>query len=125
MRDSEWSEVTFIRCQNRKTTGSGRGGNGDVLEAGIVCASAIENGAGVAGFLDAEGQDAPSIEMLDGGKPAAQAIRFGRGADTLGAGNPSLDLGDGYGRDVKLIAVLAHPGSKRLWADRVLRWCIC
>jgi hypothetical protein len=81
--------MAFVRGENRKAAGGCRGGNGDVLEAGIVGASAIENGAGVAGFLDAEGQDAPGIEMLDSGEPAAQALRLGGGADPLGAGDPA------------------------------------
>jgi hypothetical protein len=85
VRHAERGEVTVVRRENRQATGGGRGGDRDVLEAGIVCA--IENGAGVAGFLDAEGQDTPGIEMLDGREPAAQALRLGSGADPLAAGD--------------------------------------
>jgi hypothetical protein len=92
VRHAERGEVTVVRRENRQATGGGRGGDRDVLEAGIVCA--IENGAGVAGFLDAEGQDTPGIEMLDGREPAAQALRLGSGADPLAAGDARLDLID-------------------------------
>jgi hypothetical protein len=51
--------MTFVRREYRETTGGGRDGNGDIFEAGIVCASAVKDCAAVAGFLDAKWQDAP------------------------------------------------------------------
>lgn len=62
--------MTVIRGENGKAAGGSHGGDSDIGEAWIVCASAIKNGARVAGLLDTEVQDAPGI-VLETGEPAA------------------------------------------------------
>lgn len=73
--------MALVGGQNREAASCGGGGYGDVLEAGIVRPRPVEHGAGLAGFLDSEGQDASGIEVLDRRKPAAQLSRFRGCAD--------------------------------------------
>lgn len=51
MRHAERSEVALVGGEDSEVVGRGRGGNGDVLETGIVRPRAIEDRAGLAGFL--------------------------------------------------------------------------
>ena len=87
--------MTLIGGEDRETVRGSGCGDRDILEAGIVRARLVEDRAGVAGVLDSKRQNPSGVEVLDSIKPLAKAFRLGRCADTNGAGDPRLDLGDG------------------------------
>ena len=66
--------MPLIGRQNGQSVRGSSGGNGNVLETGIMGARTVENEAGVTCFFDIERQDASGIEMLDGGKPGGAAF---------------------------------------------------
>lgn len=63
--------MTLVGCEDSEASRRGSGGDGDVLESGIMGARPIKDRSGMASFLNAERQDAPSIEVFEGGQPLA------------------------------------------------------
>lgn len=61
-------------------------------------------------FLNAERQEAPSIEMFHRRQPHARLLRLRRGLVPDDAGDARLDLGDGDRRKIEPIAVGVHLG---------------
>lgn len=120
VRHPKRCEVAFVRGQHCEAPRTSRGGNGDVLEAGIVSTCPVKDGPGHAGFLEAEGEDTPRIEVLHRREPAAQALSLGGSSDPGGAGDAGLDLGDRYGRDVEMVVVLANPSRESFRTDPAL-----
>jgi hypothetical protein len=62
-RHAERREVTLVGREDGVAPRGGGGGDGDILEAGIVGAGAVEDRPGVAGFLDAEWLDALATQV--------------------------------------------------------------
>jgi hypothetical protein len=118
--DAQWLEMALIGSQNGQSVRGGSGGNGNVLETGIIGARAVENQAGVTCLFDIERQDASGIEMLDGGKPAAQLLRLGRCGESDGAGDARLDLGNSDRLKIEPVTIRTHPSRERLHADLAL-----
>ena len=87
----------FVRGQNCEASGRRCGGYRDIFEAWSMRSRAIDDRAGVAGFLDTKGKDAARIQVFCGRQPVAQPDGLRRRSDPVGAGNTHLDLGDRYG----------------------------
>lgn len=116
--------MALVGSENRQAVRSCRRSNRDVFEPGIMGPYTIEDCAGMASILNAECQNPASIEVLESRKPPAEALCLGCRADADGPSDTGLNLGDGYGRNVELIAVHVHPSGERIKANLPLGGCI-
>jgi hypothetical protein len=112
--------VTLIGREDGKAAHDGRGGDCDVLEAGIMRSRPVEDRSSLAGLLDPNRQDARSVEMLQCCKPTAKPLRLRGSADSVDAGDAGFDLCDHHGRDIEALGMFAHPSRERLRSGSAL-----